>query len=87
MSASTTHIAHRFLSMGGRFVINPVGTPDFVVDLGPLLSLKTAEPERRRLKRTARAACSLVEQRGSAVAAMVRQAGTPSGAWIVWEGC
>ena len=80
-------IARRFLAAGGRFIVTPEGKPGFGMDMGPLVSPKTPEPERRRLKRIARAACNLVERRGAQVVAMVQQAGTPSGAWIVWEGC
>ena len=85
MTASTTGIARRFLAIGGRFVIKPDGQPDFGINFGPLLSLKMPEPERRRHLRITKAAVALVDQRGSQIAAIVRQDGCASGAWMIWE--
>lgn len=86
MTCSTIRIARRFFAIGGRFVINPNGKPDFGLNFGPLISLATPERERRRMVRIARAARSLVGLRSSEIDAMVRQSGKPCGAWIVWEG-
>ena len=86
MTTSTIRISRRFFAIGGRFLIDPDGKPDFGINFGPLFSLNTPEPERRRLLRITRAARSLVGQRSAVIDAMVRQSGKPCGAWIVWEG-
>ena len=86
MTATTKRIASRFLAIGGRFIIKPNGEPDFGIDFGPLLSLKTPDRERRHRLRLTRAARKLVDERGADLADMVRQSGATTGAWIVWEG-
>jgi hypothetical protein len=82
---STKRIVSRFLAIGGRFMIDPQGQPDAAINMRRILSLETPEQERTRLRRSARAAQALIDQRRDQIVTLIRQHGRQSAGWLLWE--